>query len=156
MIPFTVFGFAPNRSKARIQWLQRVAETEHTFSFFEAPHRIQAMLREAQPLFGDRPIIVGRELTKVHQEVLRGTAGEISQRLSEPRGEFTIVVGPAIKTNSINVIRLSDDQIAHEFWRITESGLASRRQAVNELAKKSGRSAKDVYSAIERGKKLVI
>src|SRR5437870_4829440 len=60
MVPFTVFGFAPNRSKARIKWLQGVAETEHTFSFIEAPHRIQAMLREAQVLFGERPIIVAR------------------------------------------------------------------------------------------------
>jgi 16S rRNA (cytidine1402-2'-O)-methyltransferase len=154
MIPFTVFGFAPVRSKARTEWLQAVARTEHSFSFFEAPHRIQSTLRDAEGVFGKRPIIAARELTKMHQEFLRGTAGELAERLSEPRGEFTIVAGPAIKANFINEFRLTDAEVAREFWRITESCRGSRRQAVTELAKRSGRSAKDVYSVIERAKKL--
>src|SRR5947207_10160686 len=61
MVPFTVFGFAPVRSKARTEWLQAVARTEHSFSFFEAPHRIQSTLRDADGVFGKRPIIAARE-----------------------------------------------------------------------------------------------
>src|SRR5712691_2804258 len=154
MVPFTVFGFVPNRAKARIAWLEMVVRTDHTFSFFEAPHRIQATMREAQQLFGKRPIIAARELTKMHQEFLRGTASELAQRVSAPRGEFTIIVGPPLKHKEDNEIKPTDAEVVQEFWQITESGARSRRDVVNQLAKKSGRSAKDVYSAIERAKKL--
>ena len=156
MVPFTVFGFVPNRAKARIKWLEMVDRTDHAFSFFEAPHRIQATMSEAQHLFGERPIVVARELTKVHQEFLRGTAAELAKRVSAPRGEFTIIVGPPLKHHEDNEIKPSDAEVAQEFWRITESCACSRRDAVNQLAKKSGRSAKDVYSVIERAKKLGI
>lgn len=154
MVPFTVFGFVPNRAKARTEWLSQVAKTPHTFSFFDAPHRIQATLREASGLFGKRPMISGRELTKVHQEFLRGTAGDLAERISAPRGEFTIVVGPQEKRHPSKEIQLSDAAVAAEFCRITENCAASRRQIVKELAERSGRSAKEVYSAIERAKKL--
>src|SRR5438105_267540 len=130
MIPFTVFGFVPSRAKARTEWLQAVAKTEHTCSFFEAPHRIQSTLREAWSLFGERPIIVGRELTKVHQEFLRGTAGEVVERLSKPRGEFTVIVGPAIKVTLIHDIPLTDAEVASEFCQITEHCGGSRRQSI--------------------------
>jgi len=112
-------------------------------------------LGEAADLFGERPIILARELTKVHQEFLRGTASELSKRLSPPRGEFTIIVGPVSKVFESNEIQIKDIDVVREFWRITESGGGSRRQIVSELAKRSGRSAKDVYSAIEQAKKLV-
>jgi 16S rRNA (cytidine1402-2'-O)-methyltransferase len=154
MMPFTVFGFVPNRSKARIEWLQAVAKTGHSFSFFEAPHRIQATLREAGLLFGERPIIAARELTKIHQEFIRGTASEVADRVSEPRGEFTIVVGPSVKDIDRNDIQMSDAETAHQYWQITENGAGSRRSAISDLAKRSGRSSKDVYAAIERAKKL--
>ena len=154
MMPFTVFGFAPNRSNDRIKWLGHIAKTPHAFSFFEAPHRIQATLRQSSDVFGNRPIVLARELTKIHQEFLRGTALELAERLAEPRGEFTIIVGPAHIARDTNEIQLTDEDVVREFGRITESTGGSRRQAITEVARKSGRSAKDVYSAIERAKKL--
>jgi 16S rRNA (cytidine1402-2'-O)-methyltransferase len=155
IMPFTMLGFAPYRAKPRVGWLEQASKIPHTFSFFEAPHRIQATLREASGVFGERPIVAARELTKVHQEFVRGSAAELSARLSSPRGEFTLVVGPVGKSLENNEIKLSEADVVREFWRITETGSASRRQIVTELAKKSGRSAKEVYVAIERGKKLV-
>lgn len=154
MVPFTVFGFAPSRAKARSQWLEAVAQTHHTFSFFEAPHRIQQTLREAHLLFGERPIVAARELTKVHQEFLRGTAPELATRMGEPRGEFTVIVGPTVKQQKGNDICLTDAQVADEFWRITNNGGGSRRAVISQLAKKFGRSARDIYSAIERAKNI--
>jgi 16S rRNA (cytidine1402-2'-O)-methyltransferase len=154
MVPFTMFGFAPNRAKARIRWLEDIAKTPHAFSFFEAPHRIQAALHDASMFFGKRPIVVARELTKLHQEFIRGTARELSERISTPRGEFTVVAGPEDKEPAANEMLLTDDEVVNEFWRITEIGAGSRRKIVSDLAKRSGRSAKDVYSAIERAKKL--
>jgi 16S rRNA (cytidine1402-2'-O)-methyltransferase len=154
MIPFSVFGFPPNRSKARSDWFRVVCATTHVFSFFEAPHRIRLTLREASQYLADRPIVAARELTKVHQEFIRGTAQDLLQRLNDPRGEFTIIVGPLGKTHIYRGLPVPDDEIAREFGRLTESGGTSRREAVRLVAKSSGRSSRDVYSVIERAKKL--
>jgi 16S rRNA (cytidine1402-2'-O)-methyltransferase len=151
-----VFGFAPNRSKARLEWLEVVAETNHAFSFFEAPHRIQQTMGQVGPIFGERPIVVAREVTKLHQEFLRGTASGLSDRLLEPRGEFTVIVGPSVKPLINNYIQLTDSEIASEFWRLTNNGAGSRREVINELAKRACRSPKDIYLVIERAKKLVV
>jgi len=154
LVPFTMYGFAPNRSKARTKWLSDVAETPHTFSFFETPHRIQLTLKEAALYFGDRPIILGRELTKMHQEFIRGTTLELSNRVSDARGEFTIVVGPVIKAIKVSELSVSDEDVAHDFWRIANNGGGSRRAALNQVAEKYGVSAKEIYAAVERVKKL--
>jgi len=154
LIPFTMYGFAPSRSKARIKWLSEVARTCHTFSFFESPHRIQSTLIEASVYLGDRPITLGRELTKAHQEFVRGIASEVGQSISAPRGEFTVVVGPAIKRNIDSEIPPSDEQVANEFWQITNDGQVSRRAAVAQVAEKYKRSPKEIYSAVERVRKL--
>jgi len=155
VIPFTVFGFPPNRSKDRSGWLQSVCSTPHVFSFFEAPHRIRVTIHEAAVYLGDRPMMLAREVTKVHQEFIRGTALELVGGLTNPRGEFTIIVGPAIKLHEQNCLPATDDELVREFWRLTESGQASRRGAVRLIAQGSGRSSRDVYSVIERAKKLV-
>ena len=154
LVPFTMYGFAPNRSKARTKWLSDVAETPHTFSFFETPHRIQLTLKEAALYFGDRPIMLGRELTKMHQEFIRGTTLELSNRVSDARGEFTIVVGPVIKAIKVSELSVSDEDVAHDFWRIANNGGGSRRAALNQVAEKYGVSAKEIYAAVERVKKL--
>jgi 16S rRNA (cytidine1402-2'-O)-methyltransferase len=154
LIPFTMYGFAPSRAKARTVWLSEVAKTPHTFSFFESPHRIQPTLVEAGIYLGNRPIMLGRELTKAHQEFVRGIASEVGQAISRPRGEFTIVVGPAIKRHIDNEISPSDEQVANDFWQITNAGVVSRRAAVTQVAKKYKRSPKEIYSAVERMRKL--
>jgi 16S rRNA (cytidine1402-2'-O)-methyltransferase len=147
--PLTIFGFVPARAKDRKDWLQRAQAVNHTFTFFEAPHRIRQTLTEASDIFGNRPIFVGREITKIHQEFLRGPTAEIIGQLTEPRGEFTVVVGPGESTGTTNT-RVNDDDICQEFGRSTNKQGSTRRQIVIDLAKKYGRSPREVYGIIER------
>jgi 16S rRNA (cytidine1402-2'-O)-methyltransferase len=149
--PFTVLGFAPSRSKDRMTWLRVAAEIKHTFCFFDVPHRIIATLREAELLFGDRPITVGRELTKRHQEFLRGRLSDVVGRMTDPRGEFTIVVGPAVAP-ALPSEAVDDQTILDEFWHLTEYAAGSRRTHLSAVAKKYGRSARDIYALVERAK----
>src|SRR5207249_9387905 len=105
-----------------------------------------------------RPMITARELTKVHQEVLRGTSSEIMAKLKQPRGEFTIVLGPTINMFESGVCSLepiSATDLAHEFLQLTESGAVSRREAITQLSKRHRRSAREVYSLIEGAKNSV-
>ena len=152
--PWTIFGFPPSRAKDRALWWSTVAGVPHTLSFFESPHRVKATLEEGSRTLGERQIVVGREVTKIHQEFLRGTASEVAARLPAPKGEFTVVVGPkpAVK----EAVRPADDsELVAEFWHIAESGAKSRRSAINIVAKRHGLSARDVYVAVEKHKKSV-
>lgn len=95
--PFTFLGFPPPRKGKRQRFFARFADLRHTLVFFESPHRIVVSLEDAIESLGDRPAAVGRELTKLHEEVLRGQISEIHAELAHRpslKGEFTVVVGP--------------------------------------------------------------
>jgi 16S rRNA (cytidine1402-2'-O)-methyltransferase len=153
-MPVTMFGFAPVRSNARISFLKSLAEVSHTVVVFEAPHRIRDLLQQAADILVDRPIAVARELTKVHQEVIRGTFSEVLSALPNPRGEFTIVVGPRPDPLSEPSRLPEGARLTDEFCRLTEIEGLSRRQAVSRLAKTYQRPAREVYAAIEAAKQL--
>ena len=152
LIPLTVWGFPPIRSKDRNRWFEMVSASKYTFTFFEAPHRIVETLAAAAHILGERPIMVARELTKVHQEFLRGTAIEVAERIRErTKGEFTVVVGPSTN-NFATAAVASDTDVVTLFRQMTDSGGASRRQAINATANQLGLSSRQVYAAIERSK----
>ena len=150
--PMTIYGFAPARAKDRKTWLREVAAVRHTFTFFEAPHRIAETLRDMGDIFGERPIMIGRELTKLHQSLSSGPSSSFIGQMPIERGEFTIVVGPALATSGM-VTPATDDEIVDEFGRTTDSSGVSRRAAVSAVARKYGRSSRDVYAIIEQAKK---
>lgn len=92
---FTFLGFLPRKSGARRSLLARYTETDHTLVLFESPHRLRSTLDDICAVFGDRPVVVAREITKLHEEFVRGTASSVRDRFlqQEPRGEMTIVIG---------------------------------------------------------------
>ncbi len=93
---FTFEGFLPQNRKNRRAQLDSLADEERTMVFYEAPHKLRATLDDLADAFGpERPLAVCRELTKLHEEVLRFTIGEAQARYAaqEPRGEFVLVVG---------------------------------------------------------------
>ena len=150
--PLTILGFPPSRAKDRSGWLQQASAIKNTFTFFEAPHRIRQTLLAAQNYFGERPIVVGRELTKRHQEFIRGNIATVIGQLPEPRGEFTVIVGPA-PARAEERSDTPDETVVAEFWHLTEIGAGSRRDAISAVAKKYDRSTREVYALIERAKK---
>ena len=152
--PLTIFGFVPYRAKDRTAWLTEAAKVRHAFTFFEAPHRIQKTLEAAAKLFGNRPIMLGRELTKLHQEFIRADTGAlIIGRMPTIKGEFTVVVGPVVTAGNENA-EAPDEAIALEFGRMAQSGLG-RRASLSTVARKYGRSSKEIYAIVERAKKSV-
>jgi 16S rRNA (cytidine1402-2'-O)-methyltransferase len=150
--PWTIYGFPPARSSDRKMWLAEVVAVSHSVTFLEAPHRIERTLGELAEICGNRPIIVGRELTKLHQTLYRGTVLSVAEAGVEPRGEFTLMLGPAPRTLETPAERPSDRQLAVEFGEITENGSSGRRAAIKTLAERYELSAKEVYSAVERTK----
>jgi 16S rRNA (cytidine1402-2'-O)-methyltransferase len=92
---FCFLGFLPRTAGKLIRVLEEALREERTFAFFESPMRLTKTLRLAAPVLGDRPIVVARELTKLHETLHRGTAATLVEEFSvrPPRGECTVVVG---------------------------------------------------------------
>ena len=94
--PFTFAGFPPNRVKRRRAFYRKFGDLEHTFVLFESPHRLLQSLTDAHEELGDRAAAVCRELTKMYEEIVRGTLGEVLVEFkSRPslKGEFVVVIG---------------------------------------------------------------
>jgi 16S rRNA (cytidine1402-2'-O)-methyltransferase len=153
LIPLTIFGFAPARAKDRSLWLKNISSIQNTLTFFEAPHRIAQTIVEAAPYLGIRPIVAARELTKAHQEFLRGTAIELSTAFEDARGEFTVVVGPSVQPDESHK-DVDDSAVFADFCRSTENNPTSRREAIRAVAKRHRLSARRVYEIVERSKSV--
>jgi 16S rRNA (cytidine1402-2'-O)-methyltransferase len=142
---FTFEGFLPNRSTRRRKALAALSRETRTMIFYESPQRLGAFLADAAEEFGERRACIVRELTKVHEEILRGTlpelAGEIGGRASV-LGEITVVVAGAPKT-----VELSVEEIVRA---AVEDASGSSRDLSKEIAERTGLSRKEVYEEILR------
>jgi 16S rRNA (cytidine1402-2'-O)-methyltransferase len=144
---FCFEGFPPRRVGARDRRLTELAAEPRTMVFFEAPHRALATLGAMAAAFGaDRPCAVVRELTKVHEEVLRGSLAEVAERLAAngPRGELTLVVGgaPVARPGAAGATDLAAEVAA------LVAGGASTRDAIATVARASGTPRRAVYQAV--------
>jgi 16S rRNA (cytidine1402-2'-O)-methyltransferase len=149
---FLFAGFPPPKSAARRAWFDDLAGERRTLVFFEAPHRIRETLADALASLGDRQASIGRELTKLHEEVLRGPLSALAERVGSPRGEFTVVVAGRSDDPGTSPVEVSDNQLFIDFGRLTESG-AGRREAISELASRYGLRSRDVFAAIDRARR---
>jgi 16S rRNA (cytidine1402-2'-O)-methyltransferase len=145
---FVFLGFPPIKGNAREKWFQSIAEQELTVIIYEAPHRITQTLSDLLDVLGDRPIAVGRELTKAHEELVVRHISEHLEVQSEPRGEFTLVV-PAREPQDIGHSTYSEESLREEFDELVGAG-CSPRGAVRTLAKKYARPSREVYSVVHQ------
>jgi 16S rRNA (cytidine1402-2'-O)-methyltransferase len=156
---FTFMGFPPIRAKDRISWFSRLRSIGGTIVFFEAPHRIRRTLKELGEIAGDRPVVVARELTKVHEELVRGPISAVLQHPFPETGEFTVVadIGQLIEYGGTERVppALQGADVLAEFGHLTTDGRLSRRTALGILAKRHGLSPNEAYALIEKAKKSV-
>jgi len=136
---FTFLGFLPRRKGERHRLFESVRDDPPTLVIFESPHRLQTALASLHETLGDRRIAVCRELTKMHEEVFRGTISEAIAHFTEPRGEFTLVVEGATGETEV-----SEAEILRELGRLKADG-ASAKDATTEVAQATGISRRDAY-----------
>jgi 16S rRNA (cytidine1402-2'-O)-methyltransferase len=149
---FVFIGFLPNRSNDRKRVLKLVARLpELTVVCFEAPHRLQPAHSDIRSIFGNCHILLAREVTKAFEEWLEGPVEALQTSGAEPRGEFVIVIPPRPAEGG-GPVEVTDDDLRKYFCQITESGRLDRRAAIRELARRTGRSSKAIYAALERTK----
>ena len=144
---FTFEGFLAMNKKNRRAHLDALRDEERTMIFYEAPHKLQATLKDLCQTFGpDRPVSLCRELTKLHEEIRRTTLGEAEEyyRENPPKGEFVLVVRGAPPKREEEAT-LEDGQALVE--ELMAQG-TSQRDAVKQAAKTLGLSRNQLYDAV--------
>jgi len=145
---FRFGGFLPSKPGQRAKALEALAEEDATLIFYEAPHRILDALEAVELALGPRPVVVARELTKIHEEFVRGTAAEVRAQLAARdmvRGEITLLIGKATAP-------LPDDTPIEEAVERLISGGTARMDAIKQVARKRGLSKREVYDQLLREK----
>lgn len=137
---FVFEGFLPRSGRERSERISVLAAETRTAVLYEAPHRIVRTLADLRAACGDeRPVAVCRELTKLHEEVVRGTLGDVD--VGEPRGEYVIVLGGATVPDTA-----VDDDVIRDALRTAIGGGCTKKDAVALVAQQLGAPRKLVYS----------
>jgi 16S rRNA (cytidine1402-2'-O)-methyltransferase len=143
--PFCFLGFLPRQGSGRKALLERIAHDTLPVVLFEAPHRMQDTLRELAEHCPEREAAVCRELTKLHEEVLRGSLRELADAEREWLGEIVLVLGEAPERPPLGS---SDHELTERARGLLEGG-ASVRAIADHLAEISGRSRREVYALVQ-------
>jgi 16S rRNA (cytidine1402-2'-O)-methyltransferase len=146
---FTFVGFSPSRSKARSEWLRRIADEPRLVIFYEAPHRFHATMRELEAIVGERLVGVARELTKTHEELVVRPINEVLAYFSEPRGEFTVLLAPT-RTARTQKQPVSEAELTAEVGHLMETASLPRREAMRRVGERHGLSPNQVYRLLEQ------
>ena len=141
---FSFLGFLPRRKRDRQSSLREVLYSAVPLVIFEAPHRLRATLTDLELIFGARQLAVCREITKLHEEVFRGTASEGLEHFDSPRGEVVIVIqGRAIDNTLLSDMESADalanqeKEIRQRLIRLKQDGIRAK-EAVASVAESSG------------------
>lgn len=146
---FRFMGFAPRSGQKRKAWLEQIAGDEGASVFFESKTRLLATLAELCPLLAEqRPLAVCRELTKIHEQVIRGTATELLRALEGGvRGEITVVVG-AGSTRAAQEEETQPTALEPRIEALLARGI-SARDAARQIARESGLARRLVYARVQ-------
>ncbi|MDP4159470.1 MAG: 16S rRNA (cytidine(1402)-2'-O)-methyltransferase [Bacillota bacterium] len=142
---FAFHGFLPSGTSERKRSLEQLVNQPQTQIFYEAPHRLAATLKGMSELFGEREAVVVRELTKVHQQVHKGTVSELLKTFEEtaPRGECCILIAPYVPVKLVGG--------PEEWCQEVEAGInrgLNKKDAMKEVAKRYGVRKTEVYQAL--------
>jgi 16S rRNA (cytidine1402-2'-O)-methyltransferase len=142
---FRFGGFLPAKAGQRARVLEAAADESATLIFYEAPHRLLDTLADIDRLLGPRPVVVARELTKLHEEFLRGTAGSIRDILASResvKGEITLLIGKAQPETA-------DESSLEEAAAKHMARGASRMDAIKAVARERGLPKREVYRRLQ-------
>lgn len=142
-------GFLPPKPGQRLKVLEALQDEPSTLVFYEAPHRIVEALAAVEQVLGERPVVVARELTKIHEEFLRGTAAEVRALLEareSVKGEITLLIGKRLGA-------ARDDTPLADAVEALMAQAVPRMEAIKAVAHRRGLSKREVYSELEKLKR---
>lgn len=150
---FVFEGFLPTKKKERQALLAQLRHEPRTFILYEAPHRLLQTLEDLVGVLGDRTMAAARELTKLHEEVVRGTVTDLLGhfQIHPPRGEFVLVGAGAAEQADETLQGASTETLVESYLRLESEGM-DRKEAMKVVAQRFGVSKRDVYQALLEAK----
>ena len=152
--PFTFVGFLPARRGGRRRALAALRDETRPLLLFEAPHRLQDTLEDLHAILGDREAVLGREMTKIHEEFVAGTLGSVRDTFKdrEARGEIALLVAGADARDAREAAPEGPSEpLEAAVARLVASGVA-RREALRQVARERGVPRREVYRALLRAR----
>ena len=142
---FLFIGFLPVNKKEKNQKLEELKNIKQTLIFYEAPHKLINTLEQINEILGDRNIVLAREITKMHEEFIRGKISEIKEKINDPKGEFVIIVeGNDIDLNDEKIIFLNNLSL-EEHYNYYEKQNYEKKEIIKKIAKDRNLSKNDIY-----------
>lgn len=142
---FTFIGFLPVNKKEKTEKLEEVKLLKQTLIFYEAPHKLLNTLQSIMEILGDREIVLAREITKIHEEYIRGMISDIIKRVEAPKGEFVIIVkGSKQNLNEENQEFLNKISL-EEHYKYYEKQYYEKKEIIKKIAKDRNTNKNEIY-----------
>lgn len=149
---FIFIGFLPVNKKEKIEKLEKIKSFKQTLIFYEAPHKLINTLENIKSVLGDRKIALAREITKIHEEFLRGNISEVLIKINEPKGEFVIVIEgneDNIKTEKQEILNNLSLEEHYEYYKKQNY---DKKEIIKNIARDRGTNKNEIYQYFIRKK----
>ena len=141
---FTFLGFLPLNKKNRKEQLEKIKSCSSTSILYEAPHKLLSTLKDLNEILENRKIVLARELTKIHEEFISGTASELLEKLENPKGEFVIIIEKSMITSSSNLDFLNTLSLEEHYDFYNQQGLP-KNEIIKKIAKDRNVTKNEIY-----------
>lgn len=142
---FTFIGFLPLNKKLRKEKLEEIEKSTKTLILYEAPHKIKNTLEDLEKVTEKRQIVLARELTKIHEEFIKGTAKELQEKLESPKGEFVIIIEASKKSTLKEDIEELNNLTLEEHYNFYEEQKLEKKEIIKKIAKDRNMNKNEVY-----------
>ena len=142
---FLFLGFLPLNKKSRKEKLEEIKNTEKTIIIYEAPHKLKNTLQDLSETINKRQIVIARELTKIYEEFIKGTAEELINKIENPKGEFVLVIEGEQKENLITQTDLLNKLSIEEHYEYYLNQNLEKKEIIKKIAKDRGISKNEIY-----------
>lgn len=148
---FLFLGFLPLNKKYRQEVLEEIQSAKQTCILYEAPHKLLTTLIDLEKQIGNRKVVLARELTKIHEEFLRGTIPELIQKVTKPRGEYVLLIeGNKTNTDEKEPMLLSLEQ----HYKIYEEKGYDKKEIIKRIAKDKKVTRNEIYQYFLKKKRI--
>lgn len=141
---FTFYGFLSLNKKIRTKELEQIKDNNNTVILYEAPHKIKNTMQDLEDYVDDRKIVIARELTKIHEEFIRGTIDEIKDKLQNPKGEYVIIIDKNENINENEENKLRELSVEEHYKYYEKMGL-EKKEIIKKIAKDRQVAKNEIY-----------
>lgn len=142
---FVFIGFLPQNKKNRKEKLEQISKEERTTILYEAPHKLLQSLEDLKPILGSRKVILARELTKLHEEYKTGTIEELQQEVTNPKGEYVIIIEKNEKSQREIELQQLNDLTLQEHYKYYEGKGMNKKEIIKQIAKDRNVNKNEIY-----------